>query len=216
MILMKSSEFIKDFCGKYDHTKFNVILVSNDIKTKGKHSNIYKATSLLPPTNAVSSYLNGNDKKSYYNKYFKHLACAQNDGIITTLVKLVTVDNTDVILLCTDDEAELKYFKPLKIYLEKVYNIKVFKFKDYKKNPNKCESDINPQKTRKVLNYKYKIMKEHNVGVPLIRSSVLPVLNRMKRKAVYNMARSYGVHIKSDWSKEKMIKVMDKTLWGGK
>lgn len=214
IILMKTSEFINEFCGKYNHRNFNFLLISNDVKTKGKYNNVTQLRSLLPPTNAVSAYLNGSDKQAYHQKYYKHLASAQNDSILTTVVKLAAIDDTNIVFLCTDDEAEIKYLKPLQTYIETVFYVKVCKFKEYRQNEKKCECNINPKKTNKALAYKFKVLQEKNVGVPSIRAHIYPKLQEMKTKQLIKFAESKGIYVKKDISREKLLKKIDKELWG--
>lgn len=212
IILLESDDLIDSFVKKFDHNKFNFILISSDIRTKHKYKNVFAIKQLLPPTKALAYMLNGNDKETYHKKYIQYLAKPNIEIFLTTIAKLAVVEDSNVVLVCSENEGEMKYLNVIKKYLEEIYAVKVFKYKEFKKNPKKCESTINKKKTVKIIGKKIDATASANVKIDLDPEDVKARLKHMDKDAVVRFAKDLGIKVKKDMSKGDIIKKIKKHI----
>lgn len=213
IIKLDSKDFLDDFIKRFNYKKYNFLLVSQDIKTKKKYDNVYATPSLIPPPNLIGGLLRDGDVDKYEKKYLKYLSNPKVDSLITVLVKLATVDNSNVVLLCSKEEDKCGYLDILGDYIEATYGAKVFSYKKYKKNPDKCDSvGKNKKKIVKTLTKK---MKEIDTSAePTInKSDIKDRLKQLKRKELIEFAKSKGLKLKKDLDKKEMINKIIKVLF---
>ena len=213
IIKMNSKEFLDDFLKKFNYKKYNFLLVSQDIKTQKKYDNVYATPSLIPPPNVISELLSSVSANKYEKKYVNYLSNPKVDSLITVLVKLATVDNSNVVLLCSKDEDEYGYLDILGDYITAVYGAKVFSYKKYKKNPKDCDSvGKNKKKIIKVLKNKLNNI-ETDAEATIDKSEIKERLKQLKRKELVDFAKSKGLKLKSSMDKSDMIKKIMKSLF---
>lgn len=212
IIIMRSDEFLKSFINTYNYENYNFILVSSDITTSHKFKNVFRIKQLLPPTKAISCKLNGNDKDEYYKKYVKHLMRPDIEIYLTTIAKLVVSENSNVVILCSKDEDEsLGYIKILKDYLEEIYKLKVYTYKKYKKDKDP-DSAMNKKKTLKIIAKKLQIAAESGTEANIDMEEFVGRLKHMKKKTVYEFAKSRGIKVNKNMDKSEIIKKIMKKL----
>ena len=96
IIRMSSDDFLDNFIKKYNYKKFNFLLISEGVKTKKKYRNVYALKSLIPPANVVSEFINSGYSGKYVKKYTNYLSNPEVEALITVIVKLCVVDNSNV------------------------------------------------------------------------------------------------------------------------
>lgn len=212
IIIMRSDEFLKSFINTYNYENYNFILVSSDITTSHKFKNVFRIKQLLPPTKAISCKLNGNDNDEYYKKYVKHLMRPDIEIYMTTIAKLVIGEDSNVVIMCSKDEDDsIGYLKILKDYFEEIYKLKVYTYKKYKKDkdPN---SAVNKKKTLKIIAKKLKIAAENGTEANIDMEEFVGRLKHMKKKTVYEFAKSRGIKVNKNMDKSEIIKKIMKKL----
>lgn len=212
IITMRSDEFLDSFIKKFDVTNYNFIAISDDIKAKNDEPNVFALKALLPPSKALTYMINGNDKKEYYKKYIKYLMKPEIDIFVTTIVKLAVVEDSNVVLICSKAEDEMKYLNVLRKYIEDVYGTKVFKYEKYKKKPNKCESIIDKKKTVKIITTKIETAQKNHLKINIDKNELSARLKHMSDKAIKDFAKSNGIKIKKSMSRKEIIKKVQKAL----
>lgn len=210
LIILESDDFLKSFVKKFDYEKYNFVLVSSDIDTKNKYKNVFRAKQLLPPSKAVVCMTNGNDYEEYYKKYAKYLSRPDVEIFLTTIAKLVAVEGTNVVLLCSKAEAEMKYLNIIKEYFEEIYQLKVFSYKKYKKDPDKCDSVTKKKKVIKIIDKKTNEASSKAINVQLDPEDVKARLKHQSEETLRAMAKRIGVKVKKTDDKKTIIKKIKK------
>ena len=213
IIILRSDKFLDSFVEKFNYKNFNFVLISSDIKTKRKYKNVYPLKALIPPSKALSCMMNGNDEHEYKIKYFKHLAKPTVEIYLTTIVKLAVIENTNVVLMCSKHEDEFKYMDLIKDYLESIYKVKVYSYKEFKKNPEKCDSGKKKyDKIEKILSMKIEQAAHCEEPFEIEPSFVLAKLDKMKHKELVKTAKMYGCKVDKDMTNKALIKKIKKKL----
>lgn len=210
IIIMRSDELLDSFLTKFNVENYNFIAISDDIKTTQDESNVFSLKRLLPPSKALTCMINGNDIEGYFKKYFRYLSRPEVEIFLTTIVKLAVMEDSNVVLLCSKAEDEMKYLKAIKKYLETVYHVNVYSYKKYKKNPKKCDSVENKKKTEKIL--KEKIKRSQNVRIELDKDEVLSRLKHMSTQAIIDFAKANDIKVKKSMSRKEVIKKITKAM----
>ena len=138
IVKMTSDDFLSKFVKDFNYKKFNFLLVSQDIKTTQKYKNVYALPSLIPPTPIMSAIINNGDKKKAIKKYREYLLTPRALTLMTILVRLAVVDNSNVVLICSEDEGKYNYLDILCDFIEELYGVKIHTYKKFAKNPEKC------------------------------------------------------------------------------
>ena len=139
IITINEKELVKDFVKKFNYKKYTFVLLSSDIVTEGKYNNVWPMNKLLPPSKVLVDIIDGAGKKAYKEKYRKYLNMPESLVYVMMILHRVAIDNGDVVLVCSEGEEELKYMKIFKDFLGDAFGTPVYKYKDYAKNPDKCE-----------------------------------------------------------------------------
>lgn len=207
IIRMTSDEFIKKFIKKEDYKKYNFLLVSDDISTDKSFGNVYSLKALLPPPNIMSVYINEGYSSKYRDKYFNYLSNPRVEGLLTVIVKLVVVDKSDVVLLCSKNEDEFKYVSMICEYIEAMYHVKSCTYKKYRNNKKKYDDMKYSKKTLSVLKKKLKNIKE--TPVPQItRSEMKQRLKSMNKKELRIICKKNNIDYSKDDSKKDLIEII--------
>ena len=210
LIILSSDDFLKSFVKKFDYKKYTFILISDNIDTKNKYKNVFRAKQLLPPSKALVCMTNGDDYDEYYKKYVKYLARPSTEIFLTTIARLVAIEDTNVGLLCSKAEAEMKYLNIIKEYFEEIYRLKVFSYKKYKKDPDKCDSVTKRKKVVKIIDRKTKEASSSNIDVQLDPEDVKARLKHQSEETLRAMAERIGVKLKKSDDKKTIIKKIKK------
>ena len=210
IIRMSSDDFLDNFIKKYNYKKFNFLLISEGVKTKKKYRNVYALKSLIPPANVVSEFINSGYSGKYVKKYTNYLSNPEVEALITVIVTLCVVDNSNVVLLCTKEESEYKYLNIICDYIEAVYGVKAYSYNKYKKDPDGCEKISNKvkKKVAKVLSSKLKTMKHapSDKGVKVDKKEMKAKLKILTKKELKSYCKENSISIKKDDEKSDIIK----------
>lgn len=207
IIQMSSDKFLDSFIKKYDYKKFNFLLISEDVKTSKKYKNVYSIPTLLPPPNIVSEFVARGYTNKYVKKYVDYLQTPRVEAMITVLVKLCVIDNSNVILLCSKAENEFRYIDIICQYIENIYGVKTYTYKKYKKNPDKCEEISDKEKKKIVKVLEYKLNQIQDIESPrLSKKEAKSRFETLNKKELKAYLKSQGINYDSDDSKKSMIK----------
>jgi len=211
IIKMNSTEFF-DFVDRYDYREFNFLLISKDITTTGKYNNVFKLDSLIPAPNIVSEFITNGYSKKYKKKYLKYLSNEKVDLIIATIVKLAVVENTDVVLLCSDNETQYNYLDLISEYLEKEYCCKACSYKKFRKNRKETNHSKNKQKIIDCLNDH---LKEHGAPDTMIvdKKEFKKNLKELSRSELIKYCDDTHIKYKEKWDKKRIIESIMNTVF---
>ena len=214
IIKMNSTEFF-DFVDRYDHREFNFILVSQDIKTVGKYNTVYQMNSLIPPSNIISEFVSNGYSKKYCKKYLKYLSREQVEVILATIVKLATVEDTNVVLLCSDNEEMYKYLDLIGEFLKDEYKCKVCSYKKFRKRRTEtdvCDNkkEIIPILERKLAQFKVGVAEDDVLGKKEYKKN----LKDMKRRDILAFCEANKIKVDADMDKKTLIKKVIKHIFG--
>lgn len=153
LITMDSITFLnKMMSDKHNPDKFIFLVVSKDISTNGENKNVYPLDKLLPKPQVLTEFIDNGYTKKYAKGYMKYLKEHNNRMLLATIAKIVTVEETNVVMLCSEHESQYMYIDLITKYLEKVYGIKSCSYKKFMKNPDKYDNkDISHKKIEKLI-----------------------------------------------------------------
>lgn len=214
---MDSKEFLKKFCKSYDYRNFQFILISQNIKSEKKYKEAYQLDALMPSTITLASIIHNGDTKTFKAKYSAQLLSEKCDGLITLMMKLLIKDGKNIVLMCTPEEMEYGYMKMLKKYIESVYKVKVFKFKEFDKLARTDEDveSVSSSKSEKILKKKLKTLNKNVVlGESQNRKIVKDKLGEMKRSELKAYAEDRGLRLAEDEGKKDIISRILKYIFG--
>lgn len=207
IIKIASKDFLKRFCEKEDVTKFNFLVISEDIKTKSKFDNVYALKRLIPPPNIVSVFVDKGFCKKYKGMYLDYLSIPENEILLTSLVKCAVVDNTNVVLICSEHEKQYMYLEMICEYLENIYKVNTVTYKQYKKHPGDCNSDINRKEVDYILKVKIKSAKiAVDDSITIDSKMFKEKLKDCSRKELLKFCKVNDIKFKKDDDKPQLIK----------
>lgn len=213
IIRMSSDEFLDKFIKKHDYRKFNFLLISEDIKTVNKYKNVYSIPTLIPPYNVVSEFVANGYSAEYMKKYLDYISTPRVEAMITIMVKLCVIDNSNVIMLCSKAEDEFKYLDIICQYIEYTYGIKTYTYKKYKKDPEKCEKidDKVKKKVSKILDKK--IGEINDIDSPTVnKKQIASRIEDMSRKDMIRFLKAHGYKVDKDFTKKQLRKLIIKKI----
>lgn len=211
IIRMDSKQFLKKFVKDENYKNFNFILVSEDVKTVNKYSNVYAIRSLLPPPNILSIFVNEGMSDKYIKKYIDYLSNPKIEAMLTVIVKLAVIENSNVVLLCSKNEDEFGYIKIICKYIEKIYNVKTYSYKKYKSNPEECEKVKDKKKVVKILDKKLNEF-DGDATPNIDKKELKRRLESLSKKELKGYCKYQSISFDKDDSKEKLIKKIIKAF----
>jgi hypothetical protein len=87
LILMNWKEFTKTFVKKYDHNNYDIIVVSDEIRSEGKYNNVTVLKRLLPSPYSITEFVKNGLSKKYYKNYSKQLCMKENIDLLSIVAK---------------------------------------------------------------------------------------------------------------------------------
>lgn len=211
IIRMSSKEFLKKFVKEEDYRKFNFLLISEDIKNNKEYNNVYSLKALIPPPNIISIFVNEGRSDKYVRKYIDYLRFPKVEALLTVIVKLAIIENSNVILLCSESEKEFGYLKIICDYIEKVYKVKTYSYKKYINNPKACEKVKDKKEVVKILEKKLKNFDE-DVETGVNKKELKRRLQELSKKELRGYCKYHSISVDKDDSKEKIIKRIIKSF----
>lgn len=167
LIKMDSVTFLNDMMeNKENPDKFTFLVVSRDITVNGKNKNVYPLDKLIPTPQVLTEFIDNGYTKKYEKKYLKYLETHNCRMLLATIAKIVTVEETNVVLLCSEHETQYKYIDLIAKYLKKVYGITSCSYKKFVKDPESYDNkDISHKKIEKLITAEMEeIGVEYNAG----------------------------------------------------
>lgn len=207
IIKISSDELIKKFIKKEDFKKFNFLLISEDITTNKDYDNIHSIKALIPPPNLITEFINNGVSVKYREKYFRYLNNPRVEALLTVIVKLVVIENSDVVLLCSENESEFKYIDLICEYIEEMYHVKSYSYKKYRKNAKKYSNTKYGKKTLKILKKKLKEIDEVP-ATQITRSEMKKRLKSMNKNQLKSICKQNSIGFDKDDSKKELIEVI--------
>lgn len=205
IIRMSSKEFLKSFVKNEDYRKFNFLLISEDIKNENKYKNVNSIPTLIPPPNIISAFINEGFSDKYIKKYINYLQIPRVEAILTVIVKLAVVENTNVVLLCSEKEDEFGYLKLIGKYIKTVYKVPVYSYKRFKSDPSSCEMVRKKKEVVKILDNKLKNI-DNSANPNINLNEIKRRLQTLSKKELRGFCKQHSIGYKKDDSKEKIIK----------
>lgn len=212
IIRMDSKKFIKDFLKEQDPMKFQFILISENITTKEKFKNVKAIPRLIPPLNVMSEYIN-EDFKSYKKSYLSYLKQPQIEAFLSIIVKAAVVNDLNIVLLCSKSENEFKYLKLICNYIEEIFKMKTYSYKQFKKD-QKAMKIKNKDEIMKILGKKFERMEKEEVDLETKydKKKLVKELKKLGRKELIRLAKSKNIKLDEDMDKEEMAKKIAKKI----
>ena len=205
IIRMSSKEFLKSFVKNEDYRKFNFLLISEDIKNENKYKNVNSIPTLIPPPNIISVFINEGFGDKYVKKYINYLQVPRVEAILTVIVKLAVVENTNVVLLCSEKEDEFGYLKLIGKYIKTVYKVPVYSYKRFKSDPSSCETVKKKKEVIKILDQKLKNI-DNSANPNINLHEMKRRLQTLSKKELRGFCKQHSIECKKGDSKEKLIK----------
>lgn len=213
IIRMDSKKFLKDFREKFNTEEYQYILISELITTKGDLKNVQPIQRLMPPPKIASRYVEG-DKKSYEKAYLEYLQIPEIDAMVTIIVKAAIQNDMKIVLICSKSEDEFDYLKHICQYIEAIYKMKTYTYKEYAKDPEKANKLKNKDEINKIVSKKLERMNKEGVDLDPAnkKERYIKELKKLGKKGMKKLAKSRGIKLKDDLEKDEMAKKLAKKL----
>lgn len=210
---MDSKKFFKELIPEVKHDEFQFILISDFIKTNNTFKNVKSIPRLMPPNRVMQDFVNDN-MKEYKKGYLKYLQNPNIEAFISIIVKAAVVNDMKIVLLCSHSENEFKYLKMLTEYIEAVYKMQTYSFKDYMKDPEKVSKLKNKEEITKILGKKFEKMERSGVDLntTIDKEDYVKQLIKLGKKGMQKLAKSRNIKIDKDLGKKEMAKKLAKKL----
>jgi len=213
IIKMSSDEFLDKFIKKFDYRKFNFLLISEQVKTERKYKNVYTIPTLIPPPNIIAEFVQKGYTPRYIRKFVEYLQVPRVEAMITIMVKLCVVENSNVILLCSKQEDEFKYLDIICQYIENIYGINTYNYKDYKKDPSKCEEISEKDKKKAIKVLEKKLSEIEDLGDPaMTKKEARARFKKLPSKEIKKYLAANSIKYKDKWSRKELIKAALETF----
>lgn len=214
IIRMDSKKFMKDFIPEIEkHEDYQFIVISENITTKNKFKNVKAIPRLMPPPQVVGTYVD-EGMKEYKQVYLQYLKNPQIEAFISIIVKAAVVNDMNLVLLCSKSEDEYKYLDLICEYIEQVYGLNTFTWKDFQKNPEKASKIKHKDDVMKTLTKKFNKMEKSNVDLDTKpdKEDVIKELKKFDKKELKKYAKSKKIKLGDDMDKKDMIKKIAKKM----
>lgn len=214
IIRLNSKKFIHDFLKEFDPNKFQFLLISENITTKGEYSNVYSLPALIPPPYITSVFINEGFSKAYKKGYLEYLQKPEVKSLITIMIQTVVIHDMNLVLLCSMSEDEFQYLDMICEFIEAEYKLNTYTYKKYQKDPEKASKIKNKDEVTQIL--MKAIDKLHDSGVdlnPKINKNKLEKkLGKMDKGDLKKYCKQRGIKFDDDTSKKKLIKKIIKKV----
>jgi len=215
IVRINSKEFIGDFLKNFDPNKFQFLLLSHNITSKGKkgkYSNVMAIKALIPPPHIASLFINDGMTKTYKKKYTEYLKKDDNNLLISTIVK-GALSNMNVVLLCSKSEDEFEYLKMICEFIENEYKLKTYSYKKLKKDTDKVTKIPNKEQVINNLTDIVNKLKPSDVMSPDVnKDKLIKRLKSMEREELYKYCKTNALKVSKNDKKKDLIKTIVKAI----
>lgn len=213
IIKMDSKKFIKKFLEEQNPNEFQFILISENITTRDEFKNVKSLPRLLPPPPVAAELVN-KDMKTFKKLYLDYIKIPEIEALISIMVQAAVVNDLKLVLLCSQSESEYEYIDAICDYIEAVYGLETYSYKEYKSDPEKAGKVKNKEELVTLLNKKFKKMEQNKTRIdekPNAKA-LKKELKEFGRKDLLKLAKSKKVKVKKDADKKDIIKKIVKKL----
>jgi hypothetical protein len=141
IILMHNKQFFK-FVEKFDPLNYMFIVISEDIPVDNTFDSLIRLSKLKPPysyTTLVKEDF-GEISQEAADIYIRYISKNENLTLICTAIQYILESNISLVFLCS--ETEYNYLGNIFVladYIENVFKVPNYTYKEYVKNPDKAE-----------------------------------------------------------------------------
>lgn len=214
IIRMNSKTFHEKFLKNEDVEDFQFVVISQDIKTEGKVSNVKAIPRLVPPAPLAQILINEGEEE-FGARYLKYLSAFQIEQFLTIIAAAaVDPEGLKIVLLCSEQEEEFLYIRLICEYLEEVYKIPTFSYKKYAKDPKKALDESNLKEAREIVERKRKELAEDqpDFDTNVDKKKLKEELSELDKKALRKLAKKKDIKIDDDMGKKDIIKKIIKKM----
>ena len=208
LIRMSSGDFLNKFIKEFDYNDYRFLLISEDIKTE-KHKNVFTLKCLIPPAHTISEFVANGFSDKYVKKYAEYLNHPKIALLIGTIVRMVVAENRKVVLMCSDKENEFKFLKVLADYINATYDVKVYSYKKYAKDPEAAENVKYKKKFIINLDERIEELSEKAKNVPDIvdpKKYAKAQFKALTKEDLIRYCKDNGLKVKKGDGKKDIIK----------
>lgn len=131
MLFMNSMELEKYFLDTgLDANKTLFVVVSDTLENNNEDPKVININEFMPNANMISLFEDA-QKDAYRTQFVRYLQLAPINATLAVLLKYCIDDEKHVVMVCSVNESQYKYFEVIADYLELVYNFKAYHVKDY-------------------------------------------------------------------------------------
>lgn len=213
---MHSKTLLKKFLPSVNPAEFQFVIISQDVETKDELPNVKALPILMPPAKLIRIAIN-DDKKSFKKAYLQYMQHPDIEALITILVKAAVKDNCKLVLLCSKSEDEFNYLEYLCEYIEQVFKLKTYSFKEYEKDTAKALEIKNLDEVEKILTKKFEKLEQRSLEIKEHREEqadkLRKELKKYGRKELRKFAKMKNIKVKKDMEKGDLIKKIIKGIY---
>lgn len=227
IMYMDFSTFLTDFIKNFDMTKYEFIIVSDQLigsikgrgqTTQSKFENFDFAENLYPAQSVMAVYYDAG-KELFEDEYMEYLGNTDNLADICCIVDLAVKDGKNVVLLCSDTEYKIGYMDTLALYILNNFKLEVMMYEDYKKDES-CRYIHNVDEVLEYLKFQMSTLQNSSDFVLMynrfsedMAQAYRKILESKSIDCLKELAEQKGIHISPRMrDKEQIVDVIYKRL----
>lgn len=209
MILYLDTKKLCKFLSDKNPDEYYYVLISDNVLSDGKFDNVSSMPLLTPPPKVIRHFYNNGLTDEYQASYLAYLGSNIEASMnIATIVKAALVDDYKLILVNSPSEKTSCYMRLLADYIETSFMIKVYSYKDYKKNRVEAERPYTKEEkevSMKRLLSLCKHIEDEGQNAEIIMHPELYVKNlkKLKKKELRKYCNLKNIALYGDEPKDK-------------
>lgn len=209
MILYLDSKKLCKFLTDKNPDEYYYVLISDNVVSDGKYDNVSVMPLLTPPPKVIREFYNNGLTDNYQSLYLSYLGSNVEASMnIATIIKAAIIDGYKIVLINSPAEKTSCYMRLLADYIESCFLIKVYSYKEYKKNQVKAESPYTNEEllkaTQRLLSLCKHIEDEgQNAEIILHPEKFVKNLNKLKKKELRKYCNMKNIALYGDEGKDK-------------
>ena len=220
MILYLDSKKLCKFLADKNPDEYYYVLISDNVLSDGKYDNVSSMPLLTPPPKVIREFYNNGLTNEYQSLYLSYLGSNVEASMnIATIVKAAVVDGYKLILVNSPAEKTSCYMRLLADYIETSFLLKVYSFKEYKKNQIKAETPYTEEEKEASMKRLMSLCKHiedegQNIDIILHPEIFVKNLNKLKKKELrkYCNLKNIALYGNEPKDKEAMISKIMKRI----